>query len=94
MQGSYNEMDMIRALYKHDTNKEVRIMRQLEMSRGLPKMCHKSSGRRPSPWAYGEKKYIWVEKGSLDHKRAIRGELVLARGWSTKHFRYALAPLC
>ena len=77
-------------LHGDDINEKVRIMTRWQMPHAAPKMCHQSSGRFPGPSSWS---YMWVERGSLDHQRAIRGELVLVPG-QRRRLKYAFAPLC
>jgi hypothetical protein len=89
-----NAANRMRTLYQQlhgdDINEKVRIMTRWQMPHAAPKMCHQSSGRFPGPSSWS---YMWVERGSLDHQRAIRGELVLVPG-QRRRLKYAFAPLC
>jgi hypothetical protein len=75
----------------HDPKKEVRISRTecMQNARASIKMMHWSSGRPPK-WLFLKTSLLWVKKGSLNHKHAIRKELVRLPGSHNLYYRYAL----
>jgi hypothetical protein len=75
-------------IQKHDPKEEVRISRCRMRHNALAKMMHHSSGRRPT-WSVLNKSLLWVKRGSVDHKRAIRGERVNLPG-SGLYYHYNL----